>query len=542
MTNVPFLNSITNEMQKRKLKSDVVANALLDISIGNEKLDDVLSMNSSASEIDLTTETALKYKSIDILNVSFSSWSKYAGGGDSSISESPIDGFGVRLKTNNTINGYVVGKHTITPISFNDVDLINVELYILNANNSRNIRVTFMDSAVTANTAHMTGFSFFTPGKNIITYKIEDCVFTGTATKDSTFDTVLVSVTNGAYAQNQFVDVGRIVVGGRAKQSLVIINFDSGYNKIYDWAYPVMKKMNMKGNVYAMPSGTGLGDRMTIAKYKELYANGWDIGLYGNVDNMGANNHTKNGICTSQTIAATGNFVINGVYSSALDTPRIITIYIASGNEGSNYFTVAGLDKDGNAYSEIIQGPTSTSAKSYSVNRFSKVTSITAGVTCTVPVSFGTAFTAEEFKEQFTLQKAWLDENEFTRGWAHWAYPLGEFNSESEQWLKDSGFKTARTVVTGVQLMRNQNRALVNTYFSSCAVTLGDSGSLSGIQTAVNSAVEMGSDLFILGHLGGAVVPDQTTLNNTLAWLSKQERAGLIKIVSFSEYEKLLGL
>lgn len=52
MTNVPFLNSITNEMQKRKLKSDVVANALLDISISNAKLDDVLSIQSSASEID----------------------------------------------------------------------------------------------------------------------------------------------------------------------------------------------------------------------------------------------------------------------------------------------------------------------------------------------------------------------------------------------------------------------------------------------------------------------------------------------------------
>lgn len=52
MTNVPFINSITNEMQKRKLKSNVVANALLDISIGNEKLDDVLSIKSSAIKID----------------------------------------------------------------------------------------------------------------------------------------------------------------------------------------------------------------------------------------------------------------------------------------------------------------------------------------------------------------------------------------------------------------------------------------------------------------------------------------------------------
>lgn len=57
MTNVPFLNSITNEMQKRKLKSDVVANALLDISIGNDKLDDVLSIQSSASEIDELLES-----------------------------------------------------------------------------------------------------------------------------------------------------------------------------------------------------------------------------------------------------------------------------------------------------------------------------------------------------------------------------------------------------------------------------------------------------------------------------------------------------
>ena len=52
MTNVPFINSITNELSKRKLKSDVVANAILDIAVGNDRLDEVLKIKSSASEID----------------------------------------------------------------------------------------------------------------------------------------------------------------------------------------------------------------------------------------------------------------------------------------------------------------------------------------------------------------------------------------------------------------------------------------------------------------------------------------------------------
>lgn len=54
MTNVPFINKITNELSKRKLKSDVVANAILDIAVGNDRLDNLLTMHSSASEIDNT--------------------------------------------------------------------------------------------------------------------------------------------------------------------------------------------------------------------------------------------------------------------------------------------------------------------------------------------------------------------------------------------------------------------------------------------------------------------------------------------------------
>ena len=42
MTNVPFINKITNELSKRKLKSDVVANAILDIAVGNDRLDNLI--------------------------------------------------------------------------------------------------------------------------------------------------------------------------------------------------------------------------------------------------------------------------------------------------------------------------------------------------------------------------------------------------------------------------------------------------------------------------------------------------------------------
>ena len=52
MTNVPFLNSVTNVLSKNDVKGLELANALMDITEGNEKLDDLLTLQSSASEID----------------------------------------------------------------------------------------------------------------------------------------------------------------------------------------------------------------------------------------------------------------------------------------------------------------------------------------------------------------------------------------------------------------------------------------------------------------------------------------------------------
>ena len=55
MTNVPFINKITNELSKRKLKSDVVANAILDIAVGNDRLDDLIANGVTQSDLESLT-------------------------------------------------------------------------------------------------------------------------------------------------------------------------------------------------------------------------------------------------------------------------------------------------------------------------------------------------------------------------------------------------------------------------------------------------------------------------------------------------------
>lgn len=55
MTNVPFINKITNELSKRKLKSDVVANAILDIAVGNDRLDNLIANGVTQSDLESLT-------------------------------------------------------------------------------------------------------------------------------------------------------------------------------------------------------------------------------------------------------------------------------------------------------------------------------------------------------------------------------------------------------------------------------------------------------------------------------------------------------
>ena len=78
MTNVPFINSITNELSKRKLKSAVVANAILDIVVGNDRLDNLIANGVTHSDLEsltiggLTTEQTAAIEKINGLEASAS--------------------------------------------------------------------------------------------------------------------------------------------------------------------------------------------------------------------------------------------------------------------------------------------------------------------------------------------------------------------------------------------------------------------------------------------------------------------------------------
>ena len=52
---MPFINKITNELSKRKLKSDVVANAILDIAVGNDRLDNLIANGVTHSDLESLT-------------------------------------------------------------------------------------------------------------------------------------------------------------------------------------------------------------------------------------------------------------------------------------------------------------------------------------------------------------------------------------------------------------------------------------------------------------------------------------------------------
>ena len=482
-----------------------------------------------------------------ISGAEYSPWTKIDGGGNSSISASPVAGFAARLKTNSTVSGYVVAIRQIQPIVLAASDVVSFAINVPDASNTRSITLTLANDAGTTIRAYQTGYQMWHPGSNVVSFKFGDCILGGGATSATTWNYLRIDVTNPAFATEIYTDIGPVWVGGAARVPAVCITFDSGFSKVYDWAFPVMKANGIVGNVYALPRQVGVAGYMTQAKYNELYANGWDIGLYANVPGMGANNHTKDGITIAQSVSAGGSFSINGTLASGgsatLNPPRIVTAYIASGVESTNAYTITGTAVGGGAQVELLQGPSGSATKSYTKNVFASVASITALNATSVSVSFGTGFTQDEYIAEFALQRQWLTANGFNRGWAHLAYSLGEYNNESEQWVRKCGFRTARTVLTGATIFRNAARGVpINPLFMPCSVTIGDPASFATIQTQVNAAITRGFDVFILGHLSDAQVVDTSELNAAVAWLGSLHRAGTIRVMSFSEYESAAGV
>ena len=463
-----------------------------------------------------------------------------------SIAQSGIPGFSARLTTAVGVTTYMTAKRSIAPVVLGTNEVITATFYVEDPASTRNVRVTLAVDEGLANKAYMV-CTRFTAGLNQISFTLADCIFSGTGGVSSLWSYLQIDVTGAAISRRTIVDIGEVFIGGTIKVPRVMIGFDSGYSAVGSVVYPAMKGNGLVGNVFAMPSSIGINGRMDLAMHKALYADGWDIGLYGNVDNMAANNHTVTGVALSQSVGVGASFILNGAYSSGgvatLSPPRVIVFGIASGTDETNGYTITGTDASGSALVDVVTGPIAGQRVAYSQHEFATITSIVSKNATAQPISVGTGFTAQEYLDQFALQKAWLDANGFTRGWAHYAYPWGQSNTLSEGWLRQAGFKTARTTVSGPSPFPNGNVASgANKYFLPCAVTLGDPGTSATIKAKIDLAILYGYDICIIGHVGGGVTPDYPELYATLAWLGEYHRSGKIKVLSFSQYEQDVGL
>ena len=126
MTNVPFINKITNELSKRKLKSDVVANAILDIAVGNDRLDDLIANGVTQSDLEsltiggLTPEQAVTLGKIEGLEASASEIDDMVTNG---ATQADLDA--LALSTGNLTESQVATINNLSGLTVNGTEINN---------------------------------------------------------------------------------------------------------------------------------------------------------------------------------------------------------------------------------------------------------------------------------------------------------------------------------------------------------------------------------------------------------------------------------
>lgn len=507
-------------------------------------------------EDDLVGQGKAEYVRDDLGDVvlsdaNYSKWSMPLGNGDASIARSPVAGYAARVKTNGLAAslGYHLARRAIDPISFSSDDVIQAYVFCHHGNNARRIRFTFATDAAYANKLMFDGFiGSIRPGHNLISMKLATGTYGGTGASTDIWKYLEISFTGPAYQTELTFDIGPVYVGKAPSVPAVIVTFDSAHKQLYTWALPTMIALGIPGNVYVAGnlSETVPVNYCTPAELQEMRSAGWGMGCYGFVGSKAANSHSATSIAAAQSVGAGGSFTINGTMAAGgvatLDKPRPLVL-ICAGDESANGFTVTGTDEFGGALTEKISGNTASSFKPFSRNRFAKVTAITAVNATASTVSVGTGWQGEETAADVQNNIDFLKKYGLAGDPLNYAYPLGEFNHESEAWLRQKGFVAARTTVTGTGIMSNQFRrkGRANRYFSSCAVTLGDTGGYAAFKTQVDNAYTRGHDIYVLGHLNAASATDRIDLDKGLAYLSMLERQGLIRLETFASYEALLA-
>lgn len=101
---------------------------------------------------------------------------------------------------------------------------------------------------------------------------------------------------------------------------------------------------------------------------------------------------SANAIALSQTPSGAGPFTLNGALVTSgvanLKTPRQVLITTTSGAESTKTFTITGTDWAGSPISEVVQGPSGTTAAS--VLSYLTVTSVVISAAAADPITIGT--------------------------------------------------------------------------------------------------------------------------------------------------------
>lgn len=488
---------------------------------------------------------------VAISDANFASWSMPLGNGDASIAQSTVKGYAARVKTNGAAAslGYALARRAIEPISFSADDVIQFYVFCEHGSNSRRWRATFATDSAYANKLMFDGFvGSLKPGHNLISCKLAAGTYGGTGASTDIWKYLELSFTGPTYQTDLWFHVGPVYVGKAPTVPAVIVTFDSAHKQLYTWALPSMRNLGIPGNVYVAGylSLTNQANYCSPAELREMRAAGWGMGCYGYIGSKAANSHSATSIAAAQSVGAGATFTINGTMASggvaALDKPRPLAL-ICSGDESANSFTVVGTAADGSALTEKLTGNTAASFKPFSKNRFATVTMITAQNATAANVSVGTGWQGEETAADVQDNIDFLKAQGLSGDPLNYAYPLGEFNHESEKWLRDKGFVAARTTFAGTSIMLNQLRRAgrANRHMSPCAVTLGDTGGYAAFKTQLDNAISRGHDMYVLGHLDAASATDRIDLDKGLAYLSMLARQGSIRLETFASYEALLA-
>ena len=311
MTNVPFLNSITNELSKNDVKGLALADALMDITEGNEKLDDLLTLQSSASEIDAVVNDSFMFTFGDnlfdssnekhFLDTSLytpaiaggtspifdnaSSFSKYGNKtmriGESASGDTTM--FARKINRTNSID--LTQINTFSFWVYVDGDLVE---NLVNSSGFGSVSFIIGDlnfaNSKLANILGTSGGSWHKGWNNITVLKTEFSITVSGAFDWSNAQSFQIRIDTASSNIGTLFHLDSFFIGGNKPiKTPVCITLDDSTKDSYDMV-KIMNKYGIKVSSFVIPDFVGnhiaYPSYMTIEMIEDLYASGNHIGFH----------------------------------------------------------------------------------------------------------------------------------------------------------------------------------------------------------------------------------------------------------------------